>query len=237
MRKNVQTMVARIVRLVGDTSNDAKPRALEFLNDSQEHIQTEHSWSFLNNISATITLIADQDTYSTVTGMYNINKVYYQDTDNSVAVLLRPVSDEDWLKYYEGSSSGNPTVFRLISEGTNYQNQIQIGRPPSTTHISHYGADLYLEQYDKLTELTTPSQYSDLPYDFTKALEFLAAGLMCQSQGDFPQAQGFLTTYAMIIKKLIFKDVNRYGEQFDLKPDEGPLPWRGRSLTGYQRVR
>lgn len=236
-RKTLGNMVLRVSRLAGDTSSDGKARAKDFLNDAQEFIQDERNWSFLREVEEEITLEAGKDTYDTPSGMYQISKVYYTDSNNILSRILTPCTDEDWVKYYEGRSSGNPSVYRLFGmDSTNYQLQIQIGIPPSANHISVFGSELYIEQEGTLAALTTDSQYSGLPGRFTKCLEYMGAALMCQSQGDryIAQAAGYMTTYSILIKKLKLKDAMRYGKMFNLK-GTGPNSWRGRGRTDYGR--
>ena len=234
MRKTVNDIKNRVVRLVGDVSNDGKARALEFLNDAQEYIQAERHWSFLHKMEDTITLVADTDTYNTPTGMYSISRMYYTNSQGEVERILTPVEDKDYLKFYEGQTSGNPSVYRMLDYGSNYQSRVQIGVAPSAQHISTFGSALYIEQNDQLTALTTDSQYPDLPFDFTKCLEFLAASLMCQSQGDMAQAAGYMATYQALMSKLKIKDLTRYGKTFREKPTDGPAPWRNRRRNDYR---
>lgn len=236
-RKTVGNMTLRVSRLAGDTSPDGKARAKEFLNDAQEFIQDERNWSFLREVEEKITLIAGTDTYDTPSGMYQIDKVYYTDSNNNTSRILRPCSDEEWVQYYEGRRPGNPSVYRLFGmDSTNYQLRIQIGIPPSQNHIDVFGSELYIEQEGTLPALTANNQYSGLPGRFTKCLEYLGAAFMCQSQGDryVAQAAGYMTTYSILIKKLKLKDAMRYGKMFNLK-GVGPNSWRGRGRTDYGR--
>ncbi len=236
MRKTFGTMKSRVSRLANDISNDGVERGGEFLNDAQEFIQGTHPWSFLKHLEATIDLTANLQEYDTPDGMYNISRVYYKDSDNTINNFLWPAGDKEFLKYYDGQTADSPSVYRLLDlSTTNYQPRIQIGVAPSAGHIAKYTNKLYLEQFNKLTDLTSDLQYSDLPYDFTSALEFLAAGMMCQSQSDMTTAAGYLATYKMFIDELIMKDVNRYRKQFPIVPKvtAAPRGWANRNRSDY----
>lgn len=237
MRKTFTEMKLRIARLAGDVSDDGKARAGECLNDAQEQIRAEREWSFLKTVQATITLVVGTYFYDTPSNMYYPSKIYYTNSDGKTAGILDPVSDEEFIKYWQDVTNGNPSVYRLIGwDDSNYRTRIQIGPPPSAAHISQYGSELYVEQGNEITALTSSGQYSDFPGDFTKALEYLAASLMVQSQGDNDHATSLYQSYRLLIDKLKLKDVMRLGSLTRVKPAHSatPAPWRGRRRTDYR---
>lgn len=237
MRKTFGQSKVKVSKLAGDASNDGKATAGDALNDAQELIEAIRAWSFLRPISASILLTAGTATYATPDGMYYASKVYWKNPDGTLGGFLDPADDDEFLKYYLGQTSGEPSRYRMLGfSSVNHQTKIQIGVAPSSAHIARNGQHLYLEQVNALTPLTEDSQYSDLPGEFSKALEYFAAALQCQSQGDNEQAASLMATHKMFINPLIANDVKRYGKQFPLVPTKGAAPnaWRGRSRRGYR---
>lgn len=235
-RKTFSHLKMRTARLAGDVSDDGITRAGECLNDAQEYIEALRAWSFLKHIEATIELEAGTATYDTPDGMYYASKVYWKQADGTAGTILEPADDDEFVKYYLGVSNDSPTRYRMLGySSTNNQIRIQVGPPPSANHITNNGQYLYLEQVDTLTELTSDSQYCDLPGEFSKALECLAAALQCQGQGDDQQAASLMVSYGIFMKQLVAKDVKRYGKQFPIVPSitATPYAWRGRQRTGY----
>ena len=238
MRKTFSALKLRVGRMANAVDDDSLERAGETINDAISHIKRERPWSFLRGVEQAITLTAGEDTYDTPTGMLNVQRVYYKDSDNTL-ILLRKVTDEEFLRDWQGQDADEPLVYRLLSmDTTNYQSRIQIARSPSSSFISSYGSTLYIEQTDNLSELTSDSAYPDLPGDFSQAIEYLAASLLCLQQGDQAQAAGYLQAYSLAITVLKADDATRYGKILPSYPllSGAPNSWRRRSDRDYNPV-
>jgi len=236
--RNFGAMKLRVGRLAGAVDDDSLARAGECLNDAILRVKRERPWSFLRSLESTITLTAGTDIYDTPTGLLNVTRVYYKDIDDRPKILHK-VTDEEFIRDWEANTSGEPLVFRLVTQDTsNYQNRIQIAASPSASHIATYGSTLYIEQTDDVDELVNDSDYTVFPPDFYQALEYLASGLLCLQQSDHQQAQAYLGAYDLAINVLKADDVARYGTLFPVQPQLGSTPnsWRRRRSYDYHHI-
>jgi len=236
--RNYGAMKLRVGRLAGAVDDDSLARAGETINDAILRIKRERPWSFLRSLDDTITLVAGTDIYDTPAGLLNVTRVYYLGTDDRSKVLHK-VADEEFVRDWEGNTSGEPQVYRLVTQDTtNYQNRLQVAGVPSAAHISTYGNTLYIEQTDDVDELVSDSDYTVFPPDFYQAIEYLGAGLLCMQQGDHQQAQAYLGAYDLAIRVLKADDVARYGSLFPVQPVLGAAPnsWRRAHNYDYQRI-
>lgn len=237
MRKNFSALKLRVGRLAGAVDNDSLARAGECVNDALEHIKRERAWSWLRGLEQAITLTAGEDSYDTPSGLLNIQRVYYKDTDNTLIVLKR-VSDAEFLRDWQGVDTDDPIVYRVIGmDTTNYQSRIQIAHPPSAAFISTYGSSLYVEQTDNLAALVDDSDYPDLSGDFTQAIEYMAASLMCLQQGDQAQSAAYLRAYGLTMRVLKAADATRMNDLLALQPRLAAAPnsWRHKRFKDYNQ--
>ena len=224
MRKNFAALKLRVGRLAGAVDNDSLARAGECVNDALDHIKRERPWSFLRGVEQTIALTAGEDTYDTPTGMMNVQRVYYKDTDSTL-IMLRRVSDAEFLRDWQGVDTDEPIVYRVLGmDTTNYQSRIQVAHPPSASFVATYGSNLYVEQTDDLSTLVDDTDYPDLPGDFTQAIEYMAASMLCLQQGDQAQGAAFLSAYGLTMRVLKAADATRLNDLLPLQPTLGASP-------------
>ena len=211
-------MKDRTAWLAGDESPEGKAAAGDCLNDAQEVVKGVMKWSFMIALDGSITLLADTDVYDLPDTIMVPNRIYYKD-NQGIPIPVDPCSDADFINDYADRSSSNPLKYRLVSlSSTNHKTRIQLGPPPSTTHISNFGSDLYIEQFSDPTPLTRENQYHDFPGGFTKVLEYLAASMMCAAQNNTSRASTYSQVYEGLIRPLKAADKLRYGKLFPIKP-------------------
>jgi len=224
--------------MVGDTSARGQAIAGNCVNQIQLRIQRKRSWSFLTALSADIELTAGTGEYELPDTFFTAKKVYYNNTDGSF-VILDATDDKTYFKYINESDPDEPYLYRLLSLGDNRKLKIQLGPPPSSSFISHYG-DLHIEQASEVSQLTEDDDYTSWPDDFRTCIEYGAAMLMgTQIGADRDKLSEFGILFQDELNNLAFNDAFRYNQAFPLRPEPGttPRPWSGVRRGDYGRIR